>query len=270
MVISKAFLSSHNVRDLGNGDQVVVLGHGFGSDQSMWRYIVPSLLSNNLKIVLFDIMGAGTTDPEHFSSKSYSSLQAHADDLLAVLRELDIVSCVYVGHSMSGMIGCLASIQRPEIFRKLILLATSPRYLNDRNYYGGFEQHDLDQLFANIKFDFKSWVSVFAPGAVGGDIDDKAVQEFFRTLLSMRPDIVLSTSKTIFQSDLRSILPEVTVPCHIIQSRKDLAVPVEVAEYLSRNLGGWTSMEILQTEGHIPQLSSPELVIPVLLRCIDA
>lgn len=127
MVISKAFLSSHNVRDLGNGDQVVVLGHGFGSDQSMWRYIVPSLLSNNLKIVLFDIMGAGTTDPEHFSSKSYSSLQAHADDLLAVLRELDIVSCVYVGHSMSGMIGCLASIQRPEIFRKLILLATSPR-----------------------------------------------------------------------------------------------------------------------------------------------
>lgn len=196
------------------------------------------------------------------------------------------------------------------------------RYLNDRNYYGGFEQHDLDQLFANIKFDFKSWVSVFAPGAVGGDIDDKAVQEFFRTLLSMRPDIVLSTSKTIFQSDLRSILPEarklqscksvyivfyfcffharaaifqshfitllrwtwglkfavllwlkrvqVTVPCHIIQSRKDLAVPVEVAEYLSRNLGGWTSMEILQTEGHIPQLSSPELVIPVLLRCIDA
>lgn len=269
MVVSESLLAAHNLSVLGNGDQVVVLGHGFGSDQSMWKYVVPSLLSNNFRVVLYDLMGASTTDANNFSFKRYTSLQSFADDLLAILDELEIESCVYVGHSISGMIGCLASLEKPDIFQKLILLGASPRYLNDTNYHGGFEQHDLDQMYANMKSNFRTWVSGFAPAALGAHIDNRAVQDFSRTLSSMRPDIAFSISQIIFQSDLRSILPQVTVPCHILQSMKDLAVPVEVAEYLNSNLGGWTSIRILQTEGHIPQLSSPELVIPVLLRCIE-
>ncbi|XP_024373001.1 karrikin insensitive 2 receptor CA isoform X2 [Physcomitrium patens] len=236
MVVSESLLAAHNLSVLGNGDQVVVLGHGFGSDQSMWKYVVPSLLSNNFRVVLYDLMGASTTDANNFSFKRYTSLQSFADDLLAILDELEIESCVY---------------------------------LNDTNYHGGFEQHDLDQMYANMKSNFRTWVSGFAPAALGAHIDNRAVQDFSRTLSSMRPDIAFSISQIIFQSDLRSILPQVTVPCHILQSMKDLAVPVEVAEYLNSNLGGWTSIRILQTEGHIPQLSSPELVIPVLLRCIE-
>lgn len=127
MVVSNSVLDAHNVRVLGTGDDVVVLSHGFGSDQSMWKYIVPSLLNNNLRVVLYDIMGAGTTDTSNFNFNRYSSLHAYADDLLTILDELDIESCVYVGHSVSGMIGCLASIERPDIFQKLILLGASPR-----------------------------------------------------------------------------------------------------------------------------------------------
>jgi len=125
---SNSVLDAHNVRVLGDGGQVVVLGHGFGSDQSMWKYIVPSLLKNGMKVVLYDLMGAGsTTDVVEFNFNRYSSYHAFADDLLAVLAELEVESCVYVGHSMSAMIGCLASVQRPEVFQKLILLCASPR-----------------------------------------------------------------------------------------------------------------------------------------------
>jgi pimeloyl-ACP methyl ester carboxylesterase len=140
--------------------------------------------------------------------------------------------------------------------------------LNDSEYFGGLEQEDLDQLFEAMQSNFKQWVTGFAPLAVGADMDTPAVQEFFRTLFHIRPDIALSVIKTIFQSDCWAILPLVTVPCHIIQSQKDLAVPVVVAYYLCQSLGGATCVEILQIEGHLPHLSAPEIVGPCLKRHI--
>eukprot|EP00475_Leptophrys_vorax_P003083 TRINITY_DN11791_c0_g2_i2.p1 TRINITY_DN11791_c0_g2~~TRINITY_DN11791_c0_g2_i2.p1 ORF type:complete len:276 (+),score=-5.82 TRINITY_DN11791_c0_g2_i2:26-829(+) len=260
-----SILEQHNVRLIGSGQQLVVLGHGFGTDQSVWQHVVPHLL-DDYRLLLFDLMGAGNTDPENFSFALYSTLHAYADDLLAILDELDVRECMYVGHSVSGMIGCIAAIERPEVFRKIVLLGASPRYLNDGDYFGGFEQEDLNQLFAAMQSNFRAWVSGFAPLAVGSDMDAPAVQEFSRTFFCIRPDIALSVSKTIFQSDMRSILPMVTVPCHILQSSKDLAVPVQVSEYLHQHLGGKSIVEIFPTQGHLPQLSSPEVVVPALRR----
>lgn len=142
------------------------------------------------------------------------------------------------------------------------------RYLNDADYYGGFEQEDLDQLFEAMRGNYKAWCEGFAPLAVGGDMESVAVQEFSRTLFNMRPDIALSVAHTIFYSDMRDVLAHVTVPCHIIQSMKDLAVPVVVSEYLHRNLGSESVVEVMSTDGHLPQLSSPDVVVPVLLRHI--
>eukprot|EP00252_Welwitschia_mirabilis_P012892 TRINITY_DN2846_c0_g1_i5.p1 TRINITY_DN2846_c0_g1~~TRINITY_DN2846_c0_g1_i5.p1 ORF type:complete len:268 (-),score=22.12 TRINITY_DN2846_c0_g1_i5:188-991(-) len=261
--------AAHNVHVLGFGCEVIVLAHGFGTDQSVWRHVLPHLV-DSYKLVIFDNMGAGTTNPEYFDFERYSSLYGYAFDLLAILEELQVDSCIFVGHSVSGMVGCLASLQKPYLFSKMVLIGASPRYLNDVGYHGGFEQEDLEQLFQAMQSNYKAWVSGFAPLAVGSDMDSDAVQEFSRTLFNMRPDIALCVAKTIFQSDMRALLPHVTVPCHVLQSCKDLAVPIFVSEYIRRNLGGKTIVEILPAEGHLPQLSSPDVVIPVLLRHIRA
>ena len=123
---SGKILQHHNVRIVGSGSQVVVLGHGFGTDQSVWQFCLPHLAAR-YKLVLFDLMGAGSTDPELFSFTRYATLHAFADDLLAILEELEIERCMYVGHSVSGMIGLLASIERPQLFTKIVLLGASPR-----------------------------------------------------------------------------------------------------------------------------------------------
>ncbi|CAI5489787.1 unnamed protein product [Closterium sp. Naga37s-1] len=253
-----SILEEHNVRLLGSPDssasELVVLGHGFGTDQSVWQHIVPHLLDDDYRLLLLDLMGAGSTNPDNFSFARYSSLHGYADDLLAILEEVGAQQCTYVGHSVSGMIGCIAAIARPEAFKKIVLIGASPRYLNDVDYFGGFEQEDLNQLFAAMHSNFRAWVSGFAPLAVGADINCAAVQEFSRTFFCIRPDIALSVSKTIFQSDMRSILPQ------------DLAVPVAVAEYMHAHLGGKSVVEIFPTHGHLPQLSAPHIVIPVLRR----
>ncbi|CAI5930583.1 unnamed protein product [Closterium sp. NIES-64] len=250
-----SILEQHNVRLIGSGAQLVVLGHGFGTDQSVWQHIVPHLL-DDYRLLLFDLMGAGSTNPDNFSFARYSTLHAYADDLLAILDELDVQECCYVGHSVSGMIGCIAAIERPDVFKKLVLLGASPRYLNDGDYFGGFEQEDLNQLFLAMQSNFRAWVSGFAPLAVGSDIDAPAVQEFSRTFFCIRPDIALSVAKTIFQSDMRAILPQVRVSCHILQSSKDLAVPV------MGELGSCTFLAFPSLS--FPLLPSPSLSFPLL------
>ncbi|XP_044487756.1 probable esterase KAI2 [Mangifera indica] len=257
----------HNVKVLGSGDEIIVLAHGFGTDQSVWKHLVPHLLED-YRVVLYDNMGAGTTNPDYFDFNRYATLEGFVYDLLAIFEELQIESCIFVGHSVSCMIGAMASIHRPDLFTKIVMISGSPRYLNDEDYFGGFEPGDLEQLFEAMRSNYKAWCTGFAPLVVGGDMESVAVQEFSRTLFNMRPDIALSVAQTIFQSDLRQILNLITIPCHIIQSIKDLAVPVVVSEYLHQNLGGISIVEVMSSDGHLPQLSSPDTVIPVLLRHI--
>ncbi|KAI3500361.1 hypothetical protein L1887_36182 [Cichorium endivia] len=260
-------VEAHNAKILGCGHKTIVLGHGFGTDQSVWRHLVPHLVED-YKVVLYDNMGAGTTNPEYFDFDRYATLEGYAYDVIAIMEEVGVSSCIFVGHSMSAMIGAVASIIRPDLFSKILMLSASPRFVNDVDYFGGFEQEDVDQLFQAIQSNYKAWCSGFAPLVVGGDMKSVFVQEFSRTLFNMRPDIALSIAQTIFQSDMRSLLCHVKVPCHIIQSMKDQAVPVGVSEYLHQNLGGESIVEVMSTEGHLPQLSSPAIVVPVLLRHI--
>lgn len=142
------------------------------------------------------------------------------------------------------------------------------RVLNDKDYIGGFDQEDIDQMLEGIHSNYKAWCSGFAPTVIGDDMESAPVQEFSRTLFNMRPDIALSLAQVKFQCDIRHILHMVKVPCHILQSATDNVLPVQVAEYLHQHLGGPSIVEIMPTGGHLPHLSSPNIIIPVLLRHI--
>ncbi|KAL5559168.1 hypothetical protein UlMin_035379 [Ulmus minor] len=166
------------------------------------------------------------------------------------------------------MIGILAAIRRPELFSKLVLVGASPRFLNDNDYHGGFEQGEIDEVFSAMESNYEAWVRGFAPLSVGADVP-AAVREFSRTLFTMRPDITLFVCRTIFNSDLRGVLGLVKVPCCIMQTAKDVSVPASVATYLKDHLGGRTTVEMLETEGHLPHLSAPVLFAHKLRRALS-
>nr|AWN64529.1 KAI2d3 [Phelipanche aegyptiaca] len=268
MNINRDIGAAHNVNVLGSGETTVVLAHGFGTDQSVWKYLAPHLV-DNFRVVLFDNMGAGTTNPDYFDFDRYATLEGYADDLIAILDGFTAGKCIYVGHSLSAMAGAYASILRPDLFHKLIMISTSPRSLNSADYKGGFEQKDLDQLLDAMVTNFESLVSGMAPLAIGGDMDSTVVQEFSRTLFNVRPDIALSVVRTIHTYDMRPFLGHVTVPCHILHSCKDWVVPPAVAEYIHQNLGGKSIVEMMPSEGHLPHLSMPGITVPILLRHIQ-
>ncbi|XP_010248100.1 PREDICTED: probable strigolactone esterase DAD2 [Nelumbo nucifera] len=260
-------LEALNVRVVGTGDKILVLAHGFGTDQSAWQRIIP-YFSQHYRIVLYDLVCAGSVNPDYFDFRRYTTLDAYVDDLLYILDTLGVDKCAYVGHSVSAMIGILASIRRPDLFTKLILIGASPRFLNDTDYHGGFEQGEIEKVFSAMEANYEAWVNGFAPLAVGADVP-VAVREFSRTLFNMRPDISLFVCRTVFNSDLRGILGLVKVPCCIIQTAKDVSVPVSVANYLKTHLGGRNTTEILNIEGHLPHLSAPALLAHRLRRALS-
>ncbi|KAJ8483721.1 hypothetical protein OPV22_016206 [Ensete ventricosum] len=255
-----------NVRVVGGGERVLVLSHGFGTDQSAWNRVLP-YFQRDYRVVLYDLVCAGSVNPDHFDFRRYTTLDAYVDDLLAILDALRVDRCYFVGHSVSAMIGILAAIRRPELFLKLILIGASPRFLNDRDYHGGFERGEIEKVFAAMEANYEAWVRGFAPLAVGADVP-AAVREFSRTLFNMRPDISLFVSRTVFNSDLRGVLGLVRAPCVVIQTAKDVSVPVSVAAYLKAHLGGRTTVELLPIEGHLPHLSFPAGLVPVLRRAL--
>jgi len=248
-------------RITGSGDRTVILSHGFGTDQSAWDSLRPEL-DRHFRVVSYDLAGAGPNGEASYDPKRHASLFGYADDLIAILDELKIGSCIYIGHSVSGMIGAAAAAARPEPFRKIIMIGASPRYLNAPGYEGGFAQEDLDALHAGMAANFQAWGAGFAPAVVGVP-DHKVIDEFCRTLFLMRPDIALSTSRTIFQSDMREIATRLERPTHIVQTSRDLAVPMFVAKWLNSHIDGST-LDAIEAEGHLPHMTAPAEVLRVI------
>lgn len=248
-------------RITGQGRDTILLSHGFGTDQSAWDAIRPAL-DKHFRVVSFDLAGAGPNGEASYDSKRHSSLFGFADDLLVVLDELGIENCIYVGHSVSGMIGMAAAVARPALFRRLFAIGASARYLNEPGYEGGFTDSDVDALHASMAANFQAWGAGFAPAVVGVP-NHKVVDEFCFTLFQMRPDIALSISRTIFQSDMRDVVGRLTCPAHIVQTRQDLAVPIFAAQWLKEHINGAT-LDVIEAEGHLPHMTAPAEILRVL------
>jgi sigma-B regulation protein RsbQ len=254
----------HSVTMTGSDGPLLVLQHGFGTDLTVWHKVLPAL-EPHFRILRMDLAGAGARGAEVFDAARYAHIEAHADDLLMVLDDLGVDECLFVGASVGSMVGLLAAIEMPSVFRKIIVIGASPRYLNDGEYVGGFEQDQLNSLYDFMSRDYSGWIAGFAPLAVRGLPDSEAVKEFSESLFSLRPDIAMSTARTIFQSDFRNQLGLIEPPVVLLQMLNDIAVPLQVGEYLRSHIPRAT-LEILPVEGHFPHLSAPDVVAEALLR----
>ena len=248
-------------RKTGSGQQTVILSHGFGTDQDAWAALRP-WFEAHFQVLSFDLAGCGPEGAGSYDFSRYDSLFGYADDLLDIMDELDVQNCTLVGHSMSGMIGAVAACAQPERFDRLVMIGASPRYLNDGDYFGGFEQSDLEPIFESMSANYQAWVAGFAPMVVGVE-DNAMIKEFSRTLFQMRPDIALNTSRTIFESDLRQTAARVPVPVHIIQTSADMAVPVEVGRWMSNAILDST-LDVIDASGHLPHMTAPLAVRQIL------
>ncbi len=256
-------LERNNVTESGRPDGTPMLfAHGFGCDQNMWRLVAPAFEDTH-RVVLFDHVGAGRSDLTAFDPDRYSDLRGYADDVLEICRTLDLTGVVFVGHSVSAMIGVLAAVQEPEKFSKLILVGPSPRYTDDADYVGGFTTEDIDGLLESLDSNYLGWSGAMAPVIMGNADRPELGEELTNSFCRTDPAIASHFARVTFTSDNRADLPAVRVPTLILQCREDAIAPPSVAAYVHREISGSTLVE-LDATGHCPNLSAPQETVAAI------
>ena len=262
-----SLLARHHVTISGQGRQPMLFAHGFGCDQSMWRFVAPAFEATH-NVILFDHIGAGRSDVRAYAPEKYAALEGYAADVGALCAELDLREVIFVGHSVSAMIGILAAIDDPDRFAKLILIGPSPCYINDGDYVGGFSREDIDSLLEMLDSNYLGWSSTMAPVIMGNPDRPALGAELAHSFCQMDPAIARQFARATFLSDNRADLAHLTVPALILQCSEDVIAPHSVGEYVHRHLRG-SRLITLKATGHCPNLSAPEETIAAMQAFLE-
>ncbi|MEO6550694.1 MAG: alpha/beta hydrolase [Ferruginibacter sp.] len=249
----------NNVRIFGNGSQYMMFAHGFGCDQNMWRFITPAFEAD-YKLLLFDYVGAGNSDINAYNPEKYESLQGYCKDVLDICRELPPGKIIFVGHSVSGMIGLLAAIEEPRFFEKLIMVSPSPCYINKEDYIGGFEKTDIEDLLETMEKNYIGWANFLAPNIMANPERPELGDELSESFCSTDPVIARQFARATFLSDNRQDLKKNDIPSLILQCSDDIIAPLPVGNYLATQMDNST-LRIMKATGHCPHMSEPEETI---------
>ncbi|MCW3011116.1 MAG: hypothetical protein JWO90_1520 [Solirubrobacterales bacterium] len=256
-------VTRHNVVEHGlPHGRPMVFAHGFGCDQEMWRWVWPAFADTH-RVVLFDHAGSGSSDPSAHDPLRHATLAGYADDVLAIVHELGLHDVVFVGHSVSAMIGVVAAGREPERFGELVLVAPSPRYVDDEGYVGGFSREDIDELLVSLDQNYLGWSSAMAPVIAGNPDRPEVGEELTNSFCRSDPAIAAQFARATFLADNRADLPLVRTPSLILQCSQDVIAPVAVGDYLHRELAGSTLVQ-LEATGHCPNLSAPEETVTAI------
>ena len=252
---------------MGKGEKTILFAHGLNCDQNSYKYITGAF-ENKYKLVLFDFVGAGNSDISAYDTKRYSTLYGYAEDILEICNVLDLKEIIFIGHSVSCMVGILASIAQPGLFSKLVFIGPSPRYINDKDYQGGFEQEDIDGLFEIMDENYIDWTRDMAPRIMGNPEQADVNQQFSDTLCSTDPTIGKAFARVTFLADNRGDLPDVPVESLTLQCSEDMLAPLEVGYYIKEHTPG-NQLIILEATGHCPHLTAPEATIAAIQKFIE-
>ncbi len=268
MVLTEAILARNNVQVAGNPDgPPMVFAHGFGCDQNMWRFVLPAF-SAGYRTILFDYVGSGKSDLSAFSVSRYASLDGYAQDLLEVCEALDLQGAVLVGHSVSSMIGLLASIRQPSRFSKIVMLAPSAHFINDPPYVGGFERADIEGLLSLMDHNYIGWASYLAPAVAGNPEQPGLAAELQDSFCSTDPVAAKAFARATFFADNRADLPKATVPSLVVQVREDAIAPLDVGRYIEQHMPQST-LVVLDATGHCPHMSHPEPTVAAMRAFLE-
>ena len=252
-------IKRNNVRIEGNGKVTLLLAHGFGCDQTMWRFLAPYLV-DNYRLITFDYVGSGRSDMSAFKPELYQSLEGYARDVIDVCDALELDHVTFIGHSVSATIGMLASIVRPELFSNLIMLSPSPCFINyPPDYHGGFERQDLEDLLDLMDKNYLGWASFLAPLVMGADASEALVNELENSFCTTHPVSAGVFARATFFSDYRHALADVSHPTLILQSAVDSLSDVEVGRYTHNNIPG-SQFKVIEAQGHSLHMAHPKMV----------
>lgn len=261
--MKQAIIERNNVRQSGADGPVLLLAHGFGCDQNMWRFVMPEL-ERDYRVIVFDYVGCGRSLATAYDRRRYASLEGYAQDIVEICEALDLGEVTLVGHSVSGMIGLIAALEAPQRFARLAMVCPSPCFLNHPpEYFGGFERADLQALLDLMDKNYIGWAQYLAPLVIGTRNPQILQGELADSFCSTEPRIARTFAEAVFLSDHRALLPQARHPTLILQSRVDALAALQVGEYMQAHMPH-SQLRVIEGEGHCLHMTHPQAVVAAL------
>jgi sigma-B regulation protein RsbQ len=252
-------VTRNNVRLSGSSSgRPMLFAHGYGCDQTMWRFVAPHF-EHDHRVVQFDHVGFGGSDRAAWDPVRHATLAGYAEDVLDIVRELDLTDIVFVGHSVSAMIGALASIAEPGRFARHVFIGPSPRYIDEpaTGYVGGFAESDIHDLIDALDSNVLSWSTAMAPVIMGNVDRPELAAELTESFCRVDQEVAQTFVRATFLADNRADLPKIDVPTLILQCSADAIAPLAVGQYVHDHVRD-SELVVLNATGHCPNLSAPE------------
>lgn len=252
-------ISRNNVKVFGTGEHTLLLAHGFGCDQNMWRFVT-SNLSKYFRIIQFDYVGSGNSDVSAFDVEKYSSLEGYAEDIIDICQVFELEKITLVGHSVSSMIGLIASVKAPQYFENIVMVCPSPCFLNQPpDYLGGFDRADLEELIELMDKNYIGWANYLGPLVMGAENSVEMIKELSDSFCSTDPIIAKTFAKATFFSDLRNLLPQAKHPALILQSGTDALAATSIGVFMHDSMPN-SELKVIEAEGHCLHMTHPNEV----------
>lgn len=252
-------INRNNVKVFGTGEHTLLLAHGFGCDQNMWRFVT-SNLSKYFRIIQFDYVGSGNSDVSAFDVEKYSSLEGYAEDIIDICQVFELEKITLVGHSVSSMIGLIASVKAPQYFENIVMVCPSPCFLNlPPDYLGGFDRADLEELIELMDKNYIGWANYLGPLVMGAENSVEMIKELSDSFCSTDPIIAKTFAKATFFSDLRNLLAQAKHPALILQSGTDALAATSIGVFMHDSMPN-SELKVIEAEGHCLHMTHPNEV----------
>jgi sigma-B regulation protein RsbQ len=178
-------------------------------------------------------------------------------------RSLGLKDAVFVGHSVSAMIGVLASLKAPDLFGRMVLVGPSARYIDDDDYVGGFSEKQIAELLEFLEDNHMGWSAAMAPSIMGNPDRPELSEELTNSFCRTDPAIAKEFARVTFLSDNRTDLAKVTARTLILQCSEDIIAGMQVGAYVHRSIPN-SEIVVLEATGHCPNLSAPDEVVAAI------
>jgi len=238
--------------DYGQGSSAVILIHAWGLSSRAWDSSTQALTQAGFRVITLDARGCGQSDKDFDTM----TLESVADDVVAIVEELNLTEVVINGWSFGGAVGVIAATKLATRCKGLVLTAAAtPIYTHKPGLELGSTPEAFDQIVEALAVDRPGVLQNLAHGCVSDQSETDLIAWLWGLFMESSPSAT-SLLAELGEVDQRATLGQLTCPILSCVGAQDALVDPQICRSVAQ-FNPHTTVKEFSLSGHSPPLEEP-------------